>query len=151
MTEKEFAKLLSHVTDPTSFLAITALVGGSAIGREDHKQAKLLAADFQKYRPFAQDALNLITGSSVAAENEEGRELFRDAETFLQTYFLNELTPAQRAGRTIHERAERKKEEYRQQYRDRETARSLARQTLHDENASPADRLAASRRLEELN
>ena len=150
MTEKEFAQLMSHVTDPASFLAITALVGGSAIGREDHKQAKLLAADFQKYRPFAQAALNLITGSSVAAE-EEARELFRDAETFLQTYFLNALTPAQRAGRTIHERAERKKEEYRQQYRDRETARSLARQTLHNKNASPADRLAAAQKLEELN
>lgn len=149
MTEKEFAQLMSHVTDPASFLAITALVGGSAIGREDHKQAKLLAADFQKYRPFAQDALNLITGSSVAAE-EEARELFRDAETFLQTYFLNELTPAQRAGRTIHERAERKKEEYRQQRLDRETAKALARQVLHDPNANPADRLDASRRLEVL-
>ena len=149
MTEKEFAQLMSHVTDPASFLAITALVGGSAIRREDHKQAKLLAADFQKYRPFAQDALNLITGSSVAAE-EEARELFRDAETFLQTYFLNELTPAQRAGRTIHERAERKKEEYRQQRLDRETAKALARQVLHDPNANPADRLDASRRLEVL-
>ena len=149
MTEKEFAQLMSHVTDPASFLAITALVGGSAIGREDHQQAKLLAADFPKYRPFAQDALNLITGSSVAAE-EEARELFRDAETFLQTYFLNELTPAQRAGRTIHERAERKKEEYRQQRLDRETAKALARQVLHDPNANPADRLDASRRLEVL-
>lgn len=148
MTGKEFVQLLSYVKDPADYLAITSLVGGAAIGRGELKQAKALAADYQHYRPYAQDALKLITSGSVAAENEEGRELFTDAETFLQTYFLNELTPAQKAGRTMHERSEKKKAESRQRCLDREAARAVARQVLHDPNANPADRLDASRRLE---
>lgn len=147
MNEKEFVQLMSYVKDPTDYLAITALVGGAAIGRGDHKQAKALAADFQYYRPYAQDALNLITSSSIAAE-EDARELFKDAAAFLQSYFLNKLTPAQRAGHTMHERSEKKKAESRQQRLDREAARAVARQVLHDPNANPADRLEASRRLE---
>lgn len=147
MTEKEFAQLLSYVKDPTDYLAITSLVGGAAIGRGDHKQAKALAADYQHYRPYAQDALNLITSGSVAAENEEGRELFTDAAAFLKDYFLSELTPQQKAGITMHERAERKKTESRQRRRDKETAERIARDMLHDERADPAARLEAARRL----
>lgn len=147
MTEKEFVQLLSYVKDPADYLAITSLVGGAAIGRGELKQAKALAADYQHYRPYAQDALKLITSGSVAAENEEGRELFTDAAAFLQTYYLNELTPQQRAGITMHERAERKKAESRQRRRDKEAAERIARDVLNDSAADPAARLEAARRL----
>ena len=53
------------------------------------------------------------------------------------------MTAAQRAGRTNHERRQREKEQFRERLQDKERALAICRQIRDDDGAAAADRLQA--------
>lgn len=149
MDEIEFVKMYLSMKTPAKKLALAALIGGSVL--DDHKKAKAIADAFRDYgREDAETALYLLRKAHEELDPVDDVGLFDTGEKFLNVFFLDPRTPQQKAGETTRRRQEAKEAEWRQQRLDRETAKALARQVLHDPNANPADRLDASRRLEVL-
>lgn len=148
MNELEYAKNLAYLQseNPAGFLAMAALVSGASTEKTGAK----IAADFKKYMPHAERAMFLLRDYLKAEGSKEVQDMIDPACAWLHKYFLDPRTPAQKAADTTRRRREAKDAAWRQQRLDRETAKALARQVLHDPNANPADRLDASRRLEVL-
>lgn len=146
MDEIQFVKMYLSMKTPAKKLALAALIGGSVL--DDHKKAKAIADAFRGYgREDAETALYLLHKAHEQLDPVDDVGLFDTGEKFLNVFFLDPRTPAQKAGETTRRRHEAKESEWRQQRLDREAAKTLARSILHDEAADPADRLDAARRL----
>ena len=144
--EHELAKNLVYLQseNPAGFMAMAALIAGTST----KKTGAALATDLQNYAPHAEQAMHLLLDYLKAEASDEVQGMIDPACAWLGRYFLDERTPAQKAADTNRRRHEAKDAEWRQKRIDRETAKAIARQVLHDDNADPAARMDAARRLE---
>lgn len=128
---------------PAGYLAMTSLMASSTSNKT---AAAALARDIDaNTASHAADAVEILKREvSKEAVNPDLIEAIPAAVAWLNRFFLDDRTPAQRAADTRAKRKARRDQEWREEARDKAETKEAARAILRDPAAKPADKLSAA-------
>ena len=127
---------------PAGFLSMCGLLAATTTAKTAAALARDIDADTASH---AAEAVELLKREvSKEATNPDLKEAIPAAVAWLNRFFLDERTPAQRAADTRAKRKADRDKEWREEAKDMAETKEAARAILRDPDAKPADKLNAA-------